>query len=218
MQNVTLAAELRNATGKGAARNMRRSGRVPAVVYGHGDSSAISLEAKGLVQLLNSEGGEHALVTLSFGGGKEKTAIIKDYQVHPMRGTLVHADFQEVSMDEKVKVNIEVVITGAAKGVKAGGILQHGIREVAIECVPSLIPEHIDIDVTELEIGDAIHVRDLKLADGVKVHTDEDAVLASVTPPISAAKLEEMLAAAPAAAAEPEVVGKGKAEEENKTK
>lgn len=215
MENVTLAAELRDKGGKGISRSLRRSGRTPAVLYGHGGSHSLSLETRSMVQLLNSEGGEHALVTLKFGDGNQKTAIIKDYQVHPVRGSLIHADFQEVTLDEKVKVHVEVIISGASRGVKAGGILQHGIRDIVIECVPTLIPEHFDIDVTDLEVGDSIHVRDLKLADGIKVHTDADAVLASVIPPISAAKLEEMLTTSAAAtAAEPEVVAKGKAEEE----
>lgn len=219
MQSVTLTAQLREKHGKNAARALRRSGSIPAVLYGHGGSSSITLDTKNMVQLLNTEGGEHALVTLAFGKGNEKTAIIKDYQVHPVRGTLVHADFQEVAMDERVKVNIEVVIAGNAKGVKAGGILQHGIRDIVIDCVPSLIPEHIEINVTDLEIGDAIHVREITFAEGIKVLTDGDAVLASVIPPISAAKLEEILSAAPApAVAEPEVIGKGKAEEEAKKK
>jgi large subunit ribosomal protein L25 len=175
---------------------------------------------KDVTKILNTEGGEHALINLKLEGGKEgaeKLALIKDYQIDPRNGALIHVDLMEIAMNEKVKIPVTVHLTGSSIGVKEGGILQHGVREVEIECLPTQIPEHLEINISALKVNESVHVRDIKVAEGVKILTDGDATIATIQPPISDAKLEAMLAAAPVAATEagePELVKKPKKEGE----
>ena len=142
-------------------------------------------------------------------------ALIKDYQVDPISGALLHVDLMEVAMNEKVKIQVAIQITGTAVGVKEGGIFQYGQRQVDVECLPTQIPDSLSIDITTLKMNESLHVRDIKAPEGVKILTDPDATIASIQPPISDAKLEAMLATAPAAeAGEPELVKKLKKEGE----
>jgi len=218
MEKITLTAQVREKAGKGVARSLRRDSMVPAVLYSHGKSLPISMGNKEVTRVLNIEGGEHALITLKLDGGKEqgdRLALIKDYQVDPIKGSLIHVDLMEVAMNEKVKIPVAVHISGSAAGVKEGGIVQLGLRTLDIECLPSLIPDSINVDISALKINESVHVRDLKLAEGIRILTDGDATVATVQPPISAEKLEAMLTATPAATgegAEPELVKKPKAE------
>ncbi|HXY62241.1 MAG TPA: 50S ribosomal protein L25, partial [Nitrospirota bacterium] len=165
-------------------------------------------------------GGEHALINLKVEGGKEgaeKLALIKDYQVDPRNGELIHVDLMEVAMNEKVKIPVAVYLAGSSIGVKEGGILQHNLREVEIECLPTQIPEHLEINISALKVNESLHVRDMKVAEGIKILTDGDATVVTIQPPISDAKLEAMLTAAPVAATEagePELVKKPKKEGE----
>lgn len=158
--------------------------------------------------------GEQVMVNLQFSGGENRLALMKDYQVDPLKGELLHTDFFEVSLTEEIKVTVYVTTTGEPIGVKRdGGILQHGIREIEIECLPDKVPGHIEVDVSGLETGKSIHVSDLNLGEGIKVLTDSSDLIATVTAPI----VEEAAAPAPAPeaeAAEPEVIKKGKKEEE----
>lgn len=210
MERVTLNVERREKTGKGGARSLRRSGVIPAILYRGGNSVPVQLSGKELSQFISRTAGEQVIVNLQFPDGT-KQAILKDYQVDPVMGNLLHVDFQEISATEAIRVMVHVVIKGEAIGVKRDkGVLQHGLREIEIECLPDKIPGHIDVDVTNLGLGQSVHVRDLKLGEGIRVITDGDEVLATVT-----AVKEE--AAAPAVAAEtvePEVIKKGKKEEE----
>jgi large subunit ribosomal protein L25 len=193
---------------------------VPAVLYSHGKSMPISMGNKDVTKILNAEGGEHALINLKVEGGKDgmdKLALIKDYQIDPRNGALIHVDLMEVAMNEKVKIPVAVHLSGSSIGVKEGGILQHGVREVEIECLPNEIPEHLEVNISELKVNESIHVRDIRVAEGVRILTDGDATIVTIQPPISDAKLEAMLAAAPAAVAEagePELVKKPKKEGE----
>jgi len=220
MEKIALTAQVREKAGKGVARGLRRNQMVPAVLYSHGKSMPISMGNKDVTKILNTEGGEHALINLKVEGGKEgtdKLALIKDYQIDPRNGALIHVDLMEVAMNEKVKIPVAVHLSGSSIGVKEGGILQHGVREVEIECLPNEIPEHLEVNISELKVNESIHVRDIKVAEGVRILTDGDATIATIQPPISDAKLEAMLAAAPAAAAEagePELVKKPKKEGE----
>lgn len=218
MEKIALKAQVRDKSGKGVARSLRRSKMVPAVLYGYGKSLPISMGNKDVLKILNTEGGEHALINLSLEGAKEgnsdRIALIKDYQVDPISGSLIHVDLLEVALDKKVKIPVMLHITGAAIGVKDGGILQHGIREVEVECLPNQIPGSFEINISPLAINDSLHVRDIVAPEGVKILTDPDTTVVSIQPPISDAKLEAMLAAAPAAeGAEPELVKKKKEEE-----
>ncbi len=220
MEKIALTAQLREKAGKGIARGLRRNQMVPAVIYSHGKSMPIAMGNKDVTRVLNTEGGEHALINLKLEGATDKAdklALIKDYQIDPTSGELIHVDLMEVATDEKVKVKVSVHLAGASIGVKEGGILQYGLREIEVECLPLEIPEHMEVTIDDLKINESIHVRDLQAPSGVKILTDGDATVATVQPPISDAKLEAMLTATPAVAAEgaePELVKKPKKEEE----
>ncbi|NTW57897.1 MAG: 50S ribosomal protein L25 [Nitrospirae bacterium] len=214
MERVALTALVREKAGKGVARGLRREQRVPAVLYSHGKSMPISMVSRDVTKILNTEGGEHALINLTLEGAQgsgEHMALIKDYQVDPLNGSLIHLDLMEVAMNEKVKIQVSVHITGSSIGVKEGGIFQYGLRTLEVECLPTQIPDNIEVNITNLKINESLHVRDITAPEGVRILSDGDSTVATIQPPISAEKLESMLAAAPTAeVGEPEVVGKKK--------
>lgn len=220
MEKIALTAQVREKAGKGVARGLRRNQMVPAVLYSHGKSMPISMGNKDIKRILNTEGGEHALISLTLEGAKDKTdrmALIKDYQMDPVNGSLIHVDLMEVAMNEKVRIPVAVHIVGTSVGVKEGGIFQYGLRQLDVECLPNQIPDSIEVDITALKVNESLHVRDIKVVPGVKILADPDATVATIQPPISDAKLEAMLTATPAAAAEgaePELVKKPKKEGE----
>jgi large subunit ribosomal protein L25 len=220
MKRIALTAQVRQKVGKGVARGLRREAQVPAVLYSHGKSTPIAMVNKDISKVLNAEGGEHALINLKLEGGKgagDKLALIKDYQVDPISGKLIHLDLMEVAMDEKVKLQVAVHISGTAVGVKEGGIFQYGQRNLEIECLPAHIPDFIDVNIEHLKVNESLHVRDITAPEGVKILTEGDNTVATIQPPISDAELEAMLTAVPAAATEggePELVKKPKAEGE----
>ncbi|MDH4161745.1 MAG: 50S ribosomal protein L25 [Nitrospirota bacterium] len=218
MERVAMTAQVRENAGKGVARGLRRNKMIPAVLYSHGKSLPISMVNKDVTKVLNREGGEHALINLKLEGGAgagERLALIKDYQLDPLSGALMHLDLMEVAMNEKVKIQVAVHITGNSIGVKEGGIFQYGQRQLEVECLPTNIPDSINVDITNLKVNESLHVRDIKAPEGVRILTDGDATVATIQPPISAEKLEAMLSAAPTAeTGEPEVVGKKKEEGE----
>lgn len=210
MQALTLSAEKRNKVGKGIARSLRRKGFIPAVIYKGGDSIPIQLSTKEFAQFITKTAGEQVVVNIDL-SGETKQALLKDYQLDPIMGSLLHADFQEISATEAIRVMVHIVISGEAIGVKRdNGILQYGLREVEIECLPSSIPGHIDVDVSNLGVGQSIHVSDLKLAEGIRILTDPDELIVTVT------TLKEEVAAPEAVseAVEPEIIKKGKKAEE----
>ncbi len=214
MERVVLEAEVRNELGKGPVRALRRAGYTPAVLYRAGRSTPIKLNKRELVKFINSTMGEQVMITLKFPDG-EKLALLKDYQVDPVKNELLHTDFFEVSLKEKVRVTVEIVLKGEPIGVKRdGGILQHGLTEIEIECLPEAIPPHLEVDVTELRAGESIHVEDLQLPEGIRVLEDPKEVIATVTEPTVEVEAEEEEAAEEA---EPEVIKKGKKEEAEKT-
>ena len=220
MEKITLTAQVREKAGKGVARELRRNARIPAVLYSHGKSMPISMGTKEVATILNTEGGKHALLTLTLEGTKEaaeRMALIKDYELDPITNKLMHIDLMEVAMDEKVKVHVAVHLTGNCIGVKEGGILQYGLHQVEIECFPQQIPSHFDVNIAAVRVNESLHVQDIQTPEGVKILNDADATIMTVQAPVSDAKLESMLATgAPAAAGEgePEVVKKAKKEGE----
>jgi len=220
MEKITLTAQVREKAGKGVARELRRNARIPAVLYSHGKSMPISMGTKEVATILNTEGGKHALLTLTLQGTKEaaeRMALIKDYELDPITNKLMHIDLMEVAMDEKVKVQVAIHLTGNAIGVKEGGILQYGLHQVDIECFPQQIPSHFDVNIAAVKVNESLHVRDILAPEGVKILSDADATIVTIQPPVSEAKLESMLGAgAPAAAGEgePELVKKPKKEGE----
>ncbi|MGH7458612.1 MAG: 50S ribosomal protein L25/general stress protein Ctc [Longimicrobiaceae bacterium] len=202
---TTLKAELRQERGKGEARRMRAGGRIPAVIYGHGDETrALSLDAHEFERLLASLGGESALIDIQV-GRKKTPALIREVQWDPVRPVILHVDLYQIHADEKIHLEVAVRVTGNPVGVREeGGVLQHVRHEIEVECLPKDIPEHVEVNADQLAIGDSIHVRDLDLP-GVKILTDGELTICSVVPP-TVVEVEE-----PAEAAEPELVG---AEEE----
>jgi large subunit ribosomal protein L25 len=203
--------------GKNEARRLRVSGRVPAVVYGaKKDTLAVSLDPKVISRILSSESGHNTIFDLQVGSEKTK-AMIVDWQYEPIRGSILHIDLKRIAMDEKMRVMVPIHLVGEAVGVKTqGGIMDQIIREVEVECLPGDIPSHIDADVSHLEFGVVLRVKDLPHSGKLKFITPEDQGVAHVT-----AVKEEVVATPEAAAeaaaagpAEPEVIKKGKQETE----
>ncbi|GBE06569.1 general stress protein CTC [bacterium BMS3Abin10] len=218
MEKVSLTAEKRTEIGKGGARSLRRDGFLPAVLYAKGSSMSLKFPRKELVKFMISGGREHALVNIIISGGKGKKsehwALVKDYQTDPLRSELLHVDFMEISLKQKIKTSTTIIISREPVGVKNGGILQQQLREVEIECLPTQIPAGIELDASAIDIGQSIHVSDLLTKEGVKILSDPHDVVLTVSAPVV-----EEVAPAEEEAAEPELVGgeKGK-EEEGKEK
>ena len=213
-----LAVTVREKSGKGAARQLRRSGKVPGVLYGQGECLLLTIEPEPLTKILKSQAGSTALIALTINGAKDKakrTALLRDFQVDPVEGNVLHADLFEISMDKPIRVKVPVhVIGGTPAGVKEGGILHYNTRELHVECLPGALPNHIEVDASGLAIGQGIHLKEMAKIEGVRYLDDPDQMVVSVAVPISDAKLEALLtsqAAGPEGAKEPEVVIKGKA-------
>lgn len=217
MATVSFKAESRNVTGKGAARTLRSQGQIPAVIYGHGrDPQPLSLNARDLDKLLGHIAAESTVIEVTVGGQTSKT-LIREIQRHPTRRQILHVDFQALVAGEKVIVSIPIVLTGVPEGVRLeGGVLDQTLRELEIEVDPSNIPDRFELDVGNMAIGDSLHVSDIKLPPGVEVQNDPETSVAVLAAP--RAVIEEAPAAeaveGEAAAAEPEVIGRGKEEEE----
>lgn len=217
---IKLQARVRTETGKGSARSLRRSGFVPAVLYGHGEETrACKVESKEMERLLTSVPWESTVIDLKLDDGKTSSVLIRDVQIHPYRAEVLHVDFLAVHAGEKVKLEVPIRIVGVAPGVKEGGILEHARHEVEIRCVPAKIPEALELDISELGIGDSITVAQLTPPEGVEILTDPESTILSVVPP-SVHRVEEEAEEVVEAeeAVEPEVIGRGKpAEEEPQT-
>ncbi|MEO5657635.1 MAG: 50S ribosomal protein L25 [Nitrospiria bacterium] len=216
MQRIELAADRRTGAGKGVARSLRRAGMIPAVLYGGGQSTLLSLRPADLTKLLHSGAGENALIGLKVGGGqeKERLAILREVQHDPLTGKPLHVDLFEVALDRVIRLKVHVEVTGEIPlGVKEGGVLQHGIREIEVECLPTLIPEAVRVDASALKQGETVHIRDLQLGEGVRVLDDPALVVLSITTPMSEEKLAELLTVTPKDTKEPEVLAKKKEDE-----
>ena len=209
-----LTVTVREQAGKGAARSMRRAGKIPAVLYGQGECLLLSINPEGLVKILKSHAGSTALISLTVDGAKSKanrTALLRDYQVDPVTGAVLHADLFEISMSKPIRVKVPIkVIGGIPAGVKEGGVLHHNMRDVHVECLPAALPDHIEVDASALTIGSGIHMKDLGEREGVRFLDDPDQMVVSVAAPMSDAKLEALLTSGAGAAGEPEVLAKGK--------
>lgn len=213
MAEVTLEVSRRETTGKEVAKKLRRDGKVPAVVYGgHREPVAITVDRKAVSELVQkSEHGIRSVFLLKMAGSdQQRHAMIKEVTIDPMTRKMTHIDFVRVVMDEQVKVTVPVHVIGTAIGVKEGGLLDFQVRELHVECLPNAIPDSIDVDVTALGHHDYVRIKDLKLPEGVKVSDDPERVVVGVTH----ARAEVSEAAAEEAVAEPEVIKKGKTEDE----
>ena len=216
MAEVTLEVSRREKSGKEIAKKLRASGKVPAVVYGgHKEPVAIEVDRKSVSELIQkSEHGVRSIFLLKMTGtDQQRHAMIKDIQIDPVSRRMTHIDFVRVVMDEVVRVTVPVHVVGTAAGVKEGGILDWQVRDLHVECLPNAIPDKIDIDVTALGSHDYYRVSDLKLPEGVKVLEDPERVVVGVTH-MRAEVVEPTPESAVAATAEPEVIKKGKTEEE----
>ena len=218
-----LEAITRETFGKNEAHRTRREGKVPAVLYGGDGKEAtpISVEPKALLKILHSESGANTLISLKLGGGDTKV-LVKEYQLDPVTHQVLHADFYRVAMDRLLQVTIPVVVKGTPQGVKQqGGLLEFIRREIQIECLPADIPEHVEVDVSDLMLHQGIRVRDLAVSEKWKPLSDPDMMIVHVIMPKAeevAAPAADAAAAAPVAPTEPEVIKKGKKEEAEKEK
>ena len=215
MAEVTLEVTRREHTGKEVAKKLRREGKVPAVVYGgHKEPVAITVDRKAVTELVTK--GEHGIRSVFLlkmaGTDQQRHAMIKEITIDPISRRMEHIDFVRVVMDEKIKVTVPVRIVGTAIGVKEGGLLDFQVRDLHLECMPTAIPDAIDVDVTPLNGHEYYRVKDLKLPEGVKVLEDPERVVVGVTH--ARAEVAEAAIEGAVAVAEPEVIKKGKPEEE----
>ena len=216
-QSNLLEAQPRSAGNKNDARRVRMGGKVPAVVYGAGkDSKSVTVDPRQVSRILNSKTGHNTIFDLALDGEQTK-AMIVDWQYEPVKGALLHIDLKRIAMDQKLTVNVPVVLKGEAAGVKQqGGILEQMLREVEIECLPGDIPSSIEADVSELVFGRVLRVSDLPPSDKFKYVSDSNQPVAHITAVKEevAPTPEAVAAEAAAVPAEPEVIKKGKQEVE----
>jgi large subunit ribosomal protein L25 len=217
MEAVLDAVE-RTLRGKNEARRLRAGGRIPAVVYDRAGSTAIAVDPKILARILRTAQGANTLIKLNVPGGGDARVLVKEYQLDPITHELLHADFYRVAMDKLIQVQVTVVAKGEPKGVKQqGGVLDIVHRQVEIECLPADIPPHIEVDTTELMVGQSIRVKDVATNPKWKSLSDPEMMIMHVIIPKveeTPAPGTEAAAATTAAPAEPEVIKKGKKEEE----
>jgi large subunit ribosomal protein L25 len=208
VEQVQLQAEIRKETGKSKNKKLRRSGIIPAVVYkANKPSTIVQIPEKGFLKILKTSAGENVIIKLDIKSDDkkdERTVIIKEIQHEPLRGGVLHIDFNQISLTEVMKFSVPVVAKGEAVGVKIDeGVLSYVLRELEIECLPTEIPEHFEVDVTEMKIADSIKAGDITMPQGVKMLTDPEAIVITVEPPIKEVVPE---VAPEEAAAEPEVI------------
>lgn len=218
---VTLEAVKREGRGKNEANRLRASGRIPAVVYGTArdgkapESVPIAVDPRAVLRILHSEAGANSLINLKLDGG-ESRVMVKEYQLDPITHKLLHADFYQLAMDRAITVTVPVVLKGEPRGVKTqGGLLDFVTREIEVQCLPTDIPEHIDLDVTELMLNQSVRVRDLPPNEKWKAVTEGETMIVHIVMPKSE-ESAQAAAEAVATGAEPEVIKKGKEEKEEK--
>ena len=221
-RDITVAAEVRASRGKNEARRTRSAGQIPAVVYGaFKDPVSIAVNPREIIRIIRSSTGYNTIFDLAIAGGETPPVMVVDQQVDPVKGHLLHADFKRIDLTKRIRVSVPVSTTGEAQGVKVqGGLLEVITRAIEIECLPDEIPEGFTVDVTELMIGQAKRASDVALSGSMKLISAPDTVIAHSV----ALRAEEVVAPvegavvvtpeAGAVAAEPEVIKKGKKEEE----
>jgi len=216
-KDITVAAEVRASRGKNEARRTRRAGQIPAVMYGaFQDPVSIAVNPREILKIVHSSTGYNTIFSLAVNGGETTPVMVVDHQVDPIKGTLLHADLKRIDLTKRIKVSVPVHTTGEPKGVKVqGGLLEIITRAVEIECLPDEIPESFTVDVSDLMIGQSKRANDVGLAGSMKLVSSSDSVIAHiVTLRAEEAPAAATEAVAPAAGTEPEVIKKGKKEEE----
>jgi len=221
---ATLEAVKREGRRKNEANRLRASGKIPAVVYGSRaegkapEGVPLSVDPKQVLRILHSESGANTLITLRVEGSDEARVMVKEYQLDPITHQLLHADFYQLALDKAITVTVPVTLKGEPKGVKQqGGLLDFVTREIQVQSLPTEIPEHIDLDVSELMLNQSIRVRDLAQDAKWKAVTPPDTMLVHVVIPKAEESAQAATEAAPTAA-EPEVIKKGKDEDKDKEK
>jgi large subunit ribosomal protein L25 len=185
-ERTKLIVVQREGLGSPESRRLRREGFVPGVLYGDGEPVAISIAERELRRALTGAGGLHAILDVEIDGkGETHASILKEYQVHPVRGVVTHVDLQEVRLDQAIQASVTVLLLGGedAPGVREGGVLSQPLREVTVEALPLEVPEHLDLDVSGMEIGGTLRMSDLTAPDGVTLLDDPELVVATVTAP-----------------------------------
>ena len=218
MEDTKLIAKKRELQGSSNARRIRKSGSLPGVIYGDGEeATAIQIDMHDFEQMLHHHASETMLVEVAIEGAGDVTALVKDVQHHPVTGDLLHADFQKVDANKPIQVEIALAIVGEAAGVKAGGTLEVVMHALAVECLPGDLVESIEVEVSEMEIGDVLHVSDIQLDSKLKLLSDPEAIVVSVAEPRAEEEETEEgeFGEETAGAAEPEVISEKKADEED---
>jgi large subunit ribosomal protein L25 len=193
-ERIRLEVQARERRGSSDARRLRKQGLIPGVLYGHGKKSyAICVPERELRRVLTGDSGLHAILDVVVGGDDSKThaSILKDYQLDPLRGKIAHIDLHEVRLDQPITATVVVVLVGESPGVKEGGVLSQVAREVRVSALPMEIPEHLEADVSGMEMGSALRLSDLTVADNVTLVDDPETVLAAVTVPTRVVEPEE---------------------------
>jgi large subunit ribosomal protein L25 len=212
---TVIEAQLRTPGGKNVNRRLRIAGKIPAVIYGPGKQPiVVSVDPHAVKAILYSESGRNTIFAISVDGSEQNNAMVKDYQLDPVQGNLIHTDFLEIAMDRLLVLTVNVETVGEAEGVKLdGGIMDIVTRSIEVECLPSDIPESIKVDVSHLKINDYIRVKNIQTDAKVRILTDPEVVVVTIVPPLKEEVPVVEAAAATPETAEPEVIKKGKTEE-----
>jgi len=222
-ERTKLVVSARSDTGSRESRRLRAQGLIPGVLYGRGEPVAITIAERELRRALTGSAGLHSILDVEIdGAGGTHASILKDYQVDAVRGGVTHVDLQEVRLDETITASVAIHLLGGetAPGVREGGVLAQPLRELSVEALPLEVPEHVDLDVSGLAIGDSLRVSDLRAPEGVKVLDDPETVVATVAAPSRIVEVEEAVVEGEGegepgegeAAAEPEAEAGGDAE------
>jgi large subunit ribosomal protein L25 len=209
-ERTKLTVSKRERLGSPETRRLRRQGFVPGVLYGRGDPVAICVEERELRRALTGAGGLHSILDVQIDGtGKSHASILKDYQVDKVRGFVTHVDLQEVRLDQPITATVTVQLIGGdeAPGVREGGVLSQPLREIQVEALPLEVPEHIDLDVSHMEVGGTLRIADVSVGEGVTLLDDPETVVATVTAPTREVAPEETLEGEEAEALEGEAEG-----------
>jgi len=215
MKSFHIASELRSSRGKNASRRLRSLGKIPAILYGQKEESlSLSLDPRNLQAILHSASGHNTIFSLEVKDRGTTSVMMKDWQFDPIKETLLHADLLRIAMDKVLQIDVPIVAVGLARGVKdQGGILELVLRQLEIQCLPTEIPDHISVDVSDLEIGSNVRVSDLLVDSKLKVLSDSDLVVAHVIAPKEEQEEEVgLVEGTQEKSAEPEVIKKGKGE------
>ena len=183
MQQIRLEAQKREASGKGAARGMRRAGHIPAILYGRkNEVIPIRIEERGFRDFLQNYG-ENAFINLEIAEHGTENVMVKDIQRDPVSNQLLHTDLLRISMDEPITSSISITLVGSAPGVREGGILEFPHRQLAVHCLPTLLPENLDVDISQLEIDDRLSVEDISLPEEIEILDDPNTRIVAIVPP-----------------------------------